>query len=138
MSEFKVTNAHRRRAAVVYVRQSSLAQVSRNRESTTRQYDLVARAAELGWPRSAVRVIDDDLGVSGAAASGRSGFAELAAQVGLGQVGIVLALEVSRLARNNADWYQLLDLCAITDTLIADADGRLSPGRFQRPTRARA
>ena len=87
MSEAKVTAAHLRRAAVVYVRQSTMAQVSRNRESTTRQYDLVARAAELGWPRAAVRVIDDDLGVSGASATGRSGFAELAAQVGLGQVG---------------------------------------------------
>ena len=104
---------------------------SRNRESTTRQYDLVARAAELGWPRSAVRVIDDDLGrQSGASAAGRSGFAELAAQVGLGQVGIVLALEVSRLARNNADWYRLLDLAGMTDTLIADADGIYHPGLF--------
>src|SRR6185312_5842435 len=130
MSEFKVTNAHRRRAAVVYVRQSSLAQVSRNRESTTRQYDLAARAAELGWPRSAVRVIDDDLGVSGASTTGRSGFAELAAQVGLGQVGIVLSLECSRLARNNADWYRLLDLAGMTDTLIADADGVYHPGLF--------
>jgi DNA invertase Pin-like site-specific DNA recombinase/transposase-like protein len=130
MSESKVTTAHRRRAAVVYVRQSTMAQVSRNRESTTRQYDLVARAAELGWPRSAVRVIDDDLGVSGASTTGRSGFAELAAQVGLGQVGIVLALEVSRLARNNADWYRLLDLAGMTDTLIADADGVYHPGLF--------
>jgi len=130
MSEFKVTNAHRRRAAVVYVRQSSLAQVSRNRESTTRQYDLVARAAELGWPRSAVQVIDDDLGMSGASTTGRSGFTGLAAQVGLGQVGIVLALEVSRLARNNADWYRLLDLAGMTDTLIADADGVYHPGLF--------
>jgi DNA invertase Pin-like site-specific DNA recombinase/uncharacterized protein YndB with AHSA1/START domain len=130
MSEFKVTNAHRRRAAVVYVRQSSLAQVSRNRESTARQYDLAARAAELGWPRSAVRVIDDDLGVSGASTTGRSGFTGLAAQVGLGQVGIVLALEVSRLARNNADWYRLLDLAGMTDTLIADADGVYHPGLF--------
>src|SRR5258705_9027471 len=130
MSESKVTTAHRRRAAVVYVRQSTMAQVSRNRESTTRQYDLVARAAELGWPRSAVRVIDDDLGVSGASATGRAGFAELAAQVGLGQVGIVLALEVSRLARNNADWYRLLDLAGMTDTLIADADGVYHPGLF--------
>ena len=94
MSELKVTAAHLRRAAVVYVRQSTLAQVDRNRESTARQYDLVARAERLGWPRSAVRVIDDDLGVSGASTAGRSGFAELAAQVGLGQVGIVLSLEV--------------------------------------------
>ena len=85
MSEPKITAAHLRRAAVVYVRQSTAAQLSRNRESTTRQYDLAARAAELGWPRSAVRVIDDDLGVSAAGATGRSGFAELAAQVGLGR-----------------------------------------------------
>ena len=130
MSESKVTTAHRGRVAVVYVRQSTVAQISRNRESTARQYDLAARAAELGWPRSAVRVIDDDLGVSGASATGRSGFAELAAQVGLGQVGIVLALEVSRLARNNADWYRLLDLAGMTDTLIADADGIYHPGLF--------
>jgi DNA invertase Pin-like site-specific DNA recombinase len=79
MSELKVTTSHLRRAAVVYVRQSTLAQVDRNRESTARQYDLVTRATGLGWPRSAVRVIDDDLGVSGASAAGRSGFAELAA-----------------------------------------------------------
>jgi DNA invertase Pin-like site-specific DNA recombinase/transposase-like protein len=130
MSEPKITAAHLRRAAMIYVRQSTAAQLSRNRESTTRQYDLAARAAELGWPRSAVRVIDDDLGVSAAASTGRTGFAELAAQVGLGQVGIVLALEVSRLARNNADWYRLLDLAGMTDTLIADADGIYHPGLF--------
>ena len=130
MNELKVTAAHLRRAALVYVRQSTLAQVDRNRESTARQYDLVARAERLGWPRSAVRVIDDDLGVSGASTAGRSGFAELAAQVGLGQVGIVLSLECSRLARNNADWYRLLDLAGMTDTLIADADGVYHPGLF--------
>jgi DNA invertase Pin-like site-specific DNA recombinase len=130
MSDPKVTPSQLRRSAVVYVRQSTLAQVERNRESTARQYDLVARAERLGWPRSAVRVIDDDLGVSGSSTIGRSGFAELAAQVGLGQVGIVLALEVSRLARNNADWYRLLDLAGMTDTLIADADGIYHPGLF--------
>jgi DNA invertase Pin-like site-specific DNA recombinase len=130
MSELTVTAAHLRRAAVVYVRQSTLAQVDRNRESTARQYDLVARAERLGWPPIAVRVIDDDLGVSGASTTGRSGFAELAAQVGLGQVGIVLSLECSRLARNNADWYRLLDLAGMTDTLIADADGVYHPGLF--------
>jgi len=130
MSDPKVTASQLRRAAVVYVRQSTLLQVERNRESTARQYDLVARAAQLGWPRSAVRVIDEDLGTSGASAAGRSGFAELAAQVGLGQVGIVLSLEVSRLARNNADWYRLLDLAGMTDTLIADADGVYHPALF--------
>src|SRR6478609_4585752 len=130
MSEPKVTAAHLRRAAVVYVRQSTMAQLSRNRESTTRQYDLVARAVELGWPRAAVRVIDEDLGVSAASATGRSGFAELAVQVGLGEVGIVLALEVSRLARNNADWYRLLGLAGMADTLIADTDGVYHPALF--------
>jgi hypothetical protein len=130
MSELKVTASHLRRAAVVYVRQSTLAQVDRNRESTARQYDLVTRAVELGWPRSAVRVIDDDLGVSGASVTGRFGFAELAAQVGLGQVGIVLSLECSRLARNNADWYRLLDLAGMADTLIADTDGVYHPALF--------
>jgi DNA invertase Pin-like site-specific DNA recombinase len=130
MSERKITISHLRRAAVIYVRQSTLAQVERNIESTARQYDLVAKAQQLGWPRSAVRVIDDDLGVSGASTTGRSGFAELAAQVGLGQVGIVLSLEVSRLARNNTDWYRLLDLAGMADTLIADADGVYHPALF--------
>src|SRR6266550_5040596 len=130
MSEWKVTASHRSRAAVIYVRQSTLVQVERNRESTARQYDLVSRARELGWPRTAVTVIDEDLGVSGASAAGRSGFARLAAQVGLGQVGIVLSLECSRLARNNTDWYRLLDLAGMTDTLIADADGIYHPALF--------
>src|SRR5712692_5006346 len=132
MSEWKVTASHRSRAAVIYVRQSTLLQVERNRESTARQYDLASRARELGWPRTAVTVIDEDLGLSGASAAGRAGFAELAARVGMGQVGIVLALEleVSRLARNNADWYRLLDLAGMTDTLIADADGIYHPAVF--------
>jgi DNA invertase Pin-like site-specific DNA recombinase len=130
MSESKVTASHLRRTAAIYVRQSSLAQVECNRESTARQYDLVSRAETLGWPRGAVSVIDEDLGVSGASTAGRSGFAELVTKVGPGQVGIVLALEVSRLARNNADWYRLLDLAGITDTLIADADGVYQPGLF--------
>lgn len=111
----KITTSHLRRLAVVYVRQSTPGQVQRNAESTARQYDLVERAVTLGWPRAAVRVIDDDLGVSGASSAGRVGFADLAAQVGLGQVGIVLSLECSRLARNNADWYRLLDLAGACD-----------------------
>src|SRR5262245_9689654 len=130
MSEWKVTASHRSRAAVIYVRQSTLLQVERNRESTARQYDLVSRARELGWPRTAVTVIDEDLGLSGASAAGRAGFAQLAAQVGMGQVGIVLSLEVSRLARSNTDWYRLLDLAGMTDTLIADADGVYHPAVF--------
>ena len=102
MSEWKVTASHRSRTAVIYVRQSTLLQVEHNRESTARQYNLVSRARELGWPGSAVTVIDEDLGLSGASAADRTGFAELAARVGMGQVGLVLSLEVSRLARNNA------------------------------------
>src|SRR6187401_1292593 len=107
-----------------------MAQLSRNRESTARQYDLVGRAVRLGWHRDAVRIIDADLGRSGASTAGRSGFVELTTLVGLGQVRIVLALEVSRLARNNADWYRLLDLAGMTDTLIADTDGVYHPGLF--------
>jgi DNA invertase Pin-like site-specific DNA recombinase len=126
----KITIAHQRRAAVVYLRQSSASQLERNRESTDRQYALADRAAQLGWPRSAVRVIDADLGISGASAAGRCGFGELTAQVALGQVGIVLALEVSRLARNNSDWYRLLDLAGTCDTLIGDADGVYHPAMF--------
>jgi DNA invertase Pin-like site-specific DNA recombinase len=125
-----VSASHLRRAAVVYVRQSSATQLRRNRESADRQYALVERATRLGWPRSAVRIIDADLGVSGSGAVPRNGFAELTAEVALGRVGIILALEVSRLARNNADWYQLLDLAGMTDTLLADADGLYHPGLF--------
>lgn len=126
----KVTASHLRRTAVVYVRQSTPGQVERNAESTARQYALAERAVALGWPQSAVSTIDEDLGRSGATAAGRSGFADLAARVGLGEVGIVLSLESSRLARNNADWYRLLDLAGMTDTLIGDTDGIYHPGLF--------
>ena len=130
MSDPKVTAAHLRRAAAVYCRQSTLIQVERNRESTLRQYDLVSRADALGWPRAAVRVIDADLGVSGSGLAARAGFTELTEQIALGQVGVVLALEVSRLARSSAEWYRLLDLCGITDTLIADESSVYHPGMF--------
>ncbi|MCA1698714.1 MAG: recombinase family protein [Actinobacteria bacterium] len=131
MSEHqKITDQHRRRRAVVYVRQSTLTQVERNTESLARQYALRERAVELGWPEASVVVVDGDLGRSGASTEGRMGFKELVAEVGLGQVGLVLALEVSRLARCSADWHQLLDLCALTTTLIADADGIYSPADF--------
>src|SRR3954462_14136001 len=126
----KITAVHRRRRAVVYVRQSTLAQVERNVESTARQYALRERAVELGWPPGSVVGVDEDLGRSGASSDGRVGFKELVAEVGLGQVGLILALETSRLARSSADWHQLLDLCAPTATLIADADGVYSPGEF--------
>jgi excisionase family DNA binding protein len=126
----KITAAHRRRRAVVYVRQSTPTQLERNHESRARQYALRERALELGWPAAAVTVVDGDLGRSGASSEGRLGFKELVAEVGLGQVGLVLALEVSRLARSSADWHQLLDLCALTGTLIADSDGIYSPQDF--------
>jgi DNA invertase Pin-like site-specific DNA recombinase len=126
----KITETQRRRRAVVYVRQSTLHQVERNTESAARQYALRERAVELGWPAAAVTVVDEDTGQSGASADGRLGFKELVAEVGLGHVGIVLALEVSRFARSSADWHRLLDLCALTATLIADADGVYSPADF--------
>src|SRR5215210_374464 len=126
----KITDAHRRRRAVVYVRQSTLAQVERNTESAARQYALRERAVELGWPLALVAVVDEDMGRSGASSDGRFDFKELVAEVGLGQVGLILALETSRLARSSADWHQLLDLCALTATLIADADGVYSPADF--------
>jgi len=126
----KGSEQHRRRRAVVYVRQSTLAQVERNVESAARQYALVERAVELGWPREAVAVVDEDMGRSGASAEGRLGFRELVAEVGLGEVGLILALEISRLARSSADWHQLLDLCALTGTLIADQDGLYARGHF--------
>src|SRR5712672_4262679 len=125
-----VGSDHLRRAAFVYIRQSSLAQVENNTESTRRQYALVDKAVSLGWPRAAVSVVDDDLGLSGAQAVGRFGFAHMATEIAMGRVGIVLCLEVSRLARNNADWYRLLDLCALNRTLIADTDGLYHPGDF--------
>jgi len=126
----KITDAHRSRAAVIYVRQSTLAQVERNTESTARQYDLVARARQLGWPPHQVRVVDGDLGVSGSVTGQRDAFEGMVAEVALGQVGIILALEVSRLARDNAAWYRLLDLAGVCDTLVADADGLYHPGLF--------
>ena len=122
--------AHLRRDAYIYVRQSTLAQTVRNTESLARQYDLAGRARSLGWAEHQVVVVDADLGRSGASAQGRKGFSDLVADVGLGKAGIVLSLECSRLARNNSDWYQLLDLCALTDTLIADGDGVYHPGLF--------
>jgi DNA invertase Pin-like site-specific DNA recombinase len=124
----KVERAHLRRAAYVYVRQSTMAQVERNTESLERQYELVDRAVALGWSAGDVVVVDRDLGLSARSTDGREGFERLVRDVGLGKVGIVLGIEVSRLARRNADWYQLLDLCALTNTLIADADGVYHPG----------
>jgi DNA invertase Pin-like site-specific DNA recombinase len=126
----KIKPVHTQRAAFVYIRQSSPSQVENNRESTARQYALVNRARELGWPPERITVIDEDLGVSGASVANRSGFTRMISEIALGRVGIVLGLEVSRLARNNADWYRLLDLCGMTDTLIGDSDGLYHPALF--------
>ena len=126
MTSFAITAGHRSRQAVIYVRQSTVEQMAHNLESQRRQYGLVDRALALGWPQSQIVVIDDDLGVSGSGVA-RAGFERLVADVGLGHVGIILAIEVSRLARNNRDWYHLLDLCALVDTLIADGDGLIIP-----------
>lgn len=131
MSEVsKITDRHRERRAVEYVRQSTPGQVERHLESAARQYALAERAVELGWPAGSVVVVDEDTGMSGRWTHARIGFRELAAEVGLGHVGVILALEVSRLARSSADWHQLLDLSALTGTLIANADGIYSPAEF--------
>jgi DNA invertase Pin-like site-specific DNA recombinase len=126
----KIQRSHLERDAYVYVRQSTAAQVEHNRESTLRQYQLRERAVRLGWASPQVKVLDEDLGRSGSGLIARSGFATLTAEVALGHVGLILSIEVSRVARNNADWYRLLDLCGVTDTLIGDEDGLYHPGLF--------
>jgi DNA invertase Pin-like site-specific DNA recombinase len=126
----KVTASHLKRDAYLYVRQSTLRQVFENTESTQRQYALRQRAVALGWPLERVHVIDSDLGQSGASAADREGFQKLVSEVSLGRAGIVLGLEVSRLARNNTDWHRLLEICALSDTLILDEDGLYSPNSF--------
>lgn len=126
----KIAVGHLTRQAIVYLRQSSPNQVERNRKSTDRQYALAIKARELGWSDDRITIIDEDLGLSGSGAVIRSGFARLTAEVALGHVGLVLGLEVSRLARNNADWYRLIYLAGISDTLIGDADGIYHPRLF--------
>ncbi len=126
----KVTPSHLRRDAYLYVRQSTVRQVFENTESTRRQYALRERAVAMGWPIERVIVIDSDLGKSGASSVDREGFQKLVGEVGMGRAGIVLGLEVSRLARNSTDWHRLLEICALTDTLILDEDGIYSPSDF--------
>jgi DNA invertase Pin-like site-specific DNA recombinase len=126
----KVTPDHLRRNAYLYVRQSTLRQVMHNTESTHRQYDLRGRAIGLGWTAEHIVVIDTDQGQSGASAVDRDGFQRLVAEVSMRRAGIVLGLEVSRLARNNADWHRLLEICALSQTLILDEDGLYDPGNF--------
>ena len=124
----KIDSRHRERLAIVYIRQSTPQQVERHQELTRLQYALVERACQFGWARDAIVVIDDDLGHTGSTVEGRLGFQRLVAEVSLGRVGLVLGIEMSRLARSCLDWHQLLEICAVFDTLIADADGVYDPG----------
>ncbi|MBM4095103.1 MAG: recombinase family protein, partial [Planctomycetes bacterium] len=126
----KISDEHLQRSAIVYVRQSTQKQVLEHRESTARQYALKDRAVALGWPAAAVEVIDEDQGHSGSSAEGRSGFQRLLAEVSSDRVGLILGLEMSRLARSCKDWHALLELCAIYHTLLADADGLYDPSQY--------
>ena len=126
----QVTLSHRQKTAYVYVRQSTMAQVRNHQESTERQYALKDKAISLGWPATSMQVLDGDLGTSGATSSGRDDFKRLVAEVSLGEVGAVFSLEASRLARSNADWHRLIEICALTGTLIIDKDGCYDPADF--------
>ena len=126
----KIQGWHRDRLAVIYVRQSSRQQVVDHGESTRLQYGLTGRAVALGWPASRVMVIDEDLGRSAANAAERPGFARLVAEITMGHVGLVLGLEMSRLARAGRDWHQLIELCSLAGALLADADGVYDPNWY--------
>src|SRR5438270_1181720 len=126
----KIRASHLERLAVVYVRQSTVQQVLEHQESTRLQYGLVSRAEALGWATERVLVIDDDLGKSGASAQNRAGFQRLVSEVSLDHVGIIFGVEMSRLARSNKDWHQLLELCALFHTLICDLDGVYDPAQY--------
>jgi DNA invertase Pin-like site-specific DNA recombinase len=128
--EERITTAHRAKLPYVYVRQSSPGQVRHHQESTELQYRLVERVVLLGWPRERVQVIDDDLGKSGASSDERYGFQRLIAEVGLNKAGLVISLDASRLARNNCDWHQLLELCSLFGVLIADGERLYDPGVY--------
>ena len=128
----KVEARHLRLLAVVYVRQSTPQQLQNNQESTRRQYDLALRARQMGWPETAVRVIDDDLGMSGASSQNRAGFQRLVTSIGMGEVGIVLVTEVSRLSRLNSDWHKVIELCAV---FRCSATARMA-GRVASPKNA--
>jgi DNA invertase Pin-like site-specific DNA recombinase len=129
-SSTKLRSDHLGRLAFIYVRQSTLAQVRDNIGSTARQYDLVQRAQDLGWRREDIHIIDQDQGHSGASVAGRDGFQTLVAEVGLRHAGAVFSLEASRLARSCSDWYRLIEICALTDTLVIDEDGIYDPGQY--------
>jgi DNA invertase Pin-like site-specific DNA recombinase len=126
----KISEQQKSKPAYIYVRQSTLAQVRHHQESTERQYALQQKAMELGWSGTSTRILDRDLGISGAHTTGRTDFKTLVADVSMGQVGAVFALEASRLARSNADWHRLLELCALTRTLVIDEDGCYDPADF--------
>ena len=129
-SNSKITPGHLKKTAYLYIRQSTLRQVFENTESTQRQYALRQRAIVLGWPSEHIEVIDCDQGQSGASTAEREGFQKLVTEVSLGKAGIVMGLEVSRLARNCADWHRLLEICALSSTLILDEDGLYDPCHF--------
>src|ERR1700681_4860123 len=130
MPELKVSQRHLDHDAYLYIRQSTLRQMIENIESTQRQYTLRDRAVALGWPLERIRVLDNDLGKSGAHAAGRDGFQQLVSEVALGKAGLVMGLEVSRLARNSADWHRLIELCSLAGALILDEDGIYDPANF--------
>src|SRR6266566_708008 len=130
MRSEKLRPFHRERLAVIYVRQSTPQQVLNHQESTRLQYGLVSRAQALGWEASRILVIDDDQGKSGTSAQGRVGFQRLVSEVSLDHVGMIFGVEMSRLARSNKDWHQLLELCALFHTLIADLDGIYDPALY--------
>ena len=126
----KIRSEHLDRPALIYVRQSTAFQVRENTASAARQYDLSRRARDLGWPEPSIQVIDQDQGISGASAADREGFRQLMTQVGLGQVGAVFSLEASRLARSCSDWHRLLEICALTETLVIDEEGVYDPTQY--------
>jgi DNA invertase Pin-like site-specific DNA recombinase len=130
MNAQQITPGHLQRWAYLYIRQSTLQQVVENRASQARQYGLRKRAVALGWAAERIRVIDDDLGQSGTSSVERLGFQRLVAEVGLGKVGLVMSLEVSRLARSSSDWHKLLEISALAHTLILDEDGLYDPASF--------
>ncbi|MGY4296143.1 DNA invertase Pin-like site-specific DNA recombinase [Bradyrhizobium sp. i1.4.4] len=130
VADERLTTAHRAKLAYVYVRQSSVNQVRQHQESTELQYRLVDRAIGLGWPPERVQVIDEDLGKSGAGGVDRHGFQKLIAEIGLGNAGLVVSLDASRLARNNRDWHQLLELCSVFGVLIADGERLYDPRAY--------
>ena len=130
----KIRTEHLDRQALIYVRQSTPMQVRDNIASTARQYDLARRAEQFGWPKENIHVIDQDQGHSGASTVGRDGFQYLMAEVGLGRAGAVLSLEASRLARSCSDWYRLIEICGLTDTLVIDEDGVYDPTQYNDPT----